>query len=99
MEPIIGSIIAACITGGLALVGVIISNMTTHRGIEEQLKVSQAITDTKIESLTVEVRKHNNFAERIPVMENDIKNIKDDINGVGKRIGRLEECRKAQKFD
>ena len=79
--------------------GVIISNMTTHRDIEEQLKVSQAITDTKIETLTEEVRRHNNFVERIPVVENDIKNIKDDINGVGKRISRLEECRKAQKFD
>ena len=73
--------------------------MTTHRDIEEQLKVSQAITDTKIETLTEEVRRHNNFVERIPVVENDIKNIKDDINGVGKRISRLEECRKAQKFD
>lgn len=49
---------------------------------EVKLEVTkkQAITDTKIEELTREVREHNNFAKRMPVVENEIVHIKDDIN-------------------
>lgn len=56
------SIIAAIITGVLTLIGVLISNSK-----------SQAVTDTKLEELTREVREHNNFAQRVPVMEEQIK--------------------------
>lgn len=91
MEPILGNIITAFITGGLALIGVIFSNMSNHHSIENQLKISQAVTDTKIDNLTDEVKKHNNFAEKIPVIENDIKNIKEDLNGFGSRVSQLEQ--------
>ena len=67
------TIISALITGGLALIGVIISNMAASSKMEQQLKVSQAVTDTKIEELTREVREHNNFAKRMPVIEEKIK--------------------------
>lgn len=73
------TIIAAAITGGLALVGVIITNMTSSRKIERKLEVHQAVTDNKIEELTREVREHNNFARRMPVVEEQIRNIKDKI--------------------
>lgn len=73
------TLIAAIITGGLALVGVIITNMMSNRNIENKLVTAQAVTDTKIEALTNEVRKHNNFAEKIPVIENDIAQLKEDI--------------------
>ena len=56
------SIIIAVITGVISLIGVLISNSKT-----------QAITDTKLEELTREVREHNNFAKRIPVVEEQIK--------------------------
>ena len=67
------NIFVAIITGGLALVGVIITNVAGNRRAEEKLRIAQAITDAKIEELTREVRKHNNFAEKIPVIQEQIK--------------------------
>lgn len=67
------SIIASIITGGLALVGIIITNIASNKKIETQLRIAQAITDTKIDELTREVREHNNFAKRMPVVEEQIK--------------------------
>ena len=76
-------IIVAIITGGLALLGVILSNNSANKKIENQLDKNQAVTDTKVEELTREVRKHNNFAERMPVLEEKIKVINhrlDDLD-------------------
>ena len=56
------NIIVALITGGITLIGVLIANSK-----------SQAVTDTKLEELTREVREHNNFARRMPVVEEQIK--------------------------
>lgn len=67
------AIIVALITGGLALAGVIISNFATARKTEETIKIHQAVTDTRLEDLTREVREHNNFARRMPVVEEQIK--------------------------
>lgn len=67
------TILSALITGGLALIGVIISNMAASNKMEQQLKISQAVTDTKIEELTREVREHNNFAKRVPVIEEQMR--------------------------
>lgn len=69
------TIITAIITGGLALVGVIITNINSNKKIEQQLATSQAVTEVKIQTLTDEVRKHNSFAERIPVLEIKVENI------------------------
>ena len=69
-------IIIALITAGLGLVGVMITNYFNNKSLSDkvthQLEVAQAVTDTKIEELTREVRTHNNFAQRIPVMEEKI---------------------------
>ena len=67
------SIIVALITGGLSLAGVVATCTATARKNENALKVSQAVTDTKIEELTREVREHNHFAKRMPVVEEQIK--------------------------
>ncbi len=67
------SIIVALITGGLSLIGVVFSNISSNKKIETQLEKSQAVTDVKIEELTREVRLHNNFAQRVPVIEEQIK--------------------------
>lgn len=72
-------IIIALITGGLSLAGVIYSNKASEARINHQLEIRQAITDTKIEELTREVREHNNFARRMPVVETKIEDIKGDI--------------------
>lgn len=72
-------IAVALITGGLSLLGVVITNAMSNRKIEHKLEISQAITDTKIEELTREVREHNNFARRMPVVESEIKHIENEI--------------------
>ena len=69
-------IIVALITGGVTLVGVLISNQK-----------SQAVTDTKLEELTREVREHNNFARRVPVLEEQMK-------VANHRIQDLEDAKK-----
>ena len=71
-----GTVIAALITGAVTLIGVLLSNGK-----------AQAITETKIEELTREVREHNNFARRMPVVEEQIKVINH-------RIADLEQDRK-----
>lgn len=84
-------IIVAIIAGGLSLVGVIITNNSNSKRmtsqIEQQLQISQAVTDTKIEELTREVRAHNNFAVRVPVIEEQIKVVNhriEDLEGFHK---------------
>ena len=72
----LNEIIVALITGGVTLVGVLISNQK-----------AQAVTETKLEELTREVREHNNFARRVPVLEEQIKVINH-------RIEDLEEAQK-----
>ena len=69
------AIIVALITGGLSLAGVIITGRKNAREMEHKLEVRQAVTDTKIEELTREVRMHNNFAQRMPVVEQEIKDV------------------------
>lgn len=66
-------IIAAIITGALSLVGVVISNLAANAKMSKDLEKAQAVTDTKIEELTREVREHNNFAKRVPVLEEKAK--------------------------
>lgn len=67
------SIIVALITGSLSLAGVVVSNLFSNKKMQTNMKIQQAVTDTKIKELTREVRKHNNFAERMPVIEEQIK--------------------------
>lgn len=66
-------IIAAVITGFLSLIGVVISNIAANAKMSKELEKAQAVTDTKIEELTREVREHNNFAKRVPVLEEKAK--------------------------
>lgn len=66
-------IIAAIITGVLSLIGVVISNLAANAKMAKDLEKAQAVTDTKIEELTREVREHNNFARRVPVLEEKAK--------------------------
>lgn len=73
------AIVVALITGGLSLAGVVITCLVTARKNETAMKVSQAVTDTKLDALTREVRLHNGFAQRIPVVEEQIKVINHRI--------------------
>lgn len=81
------AIVVALITGGLSLAGVIATCTVTANKQEKAQAVAQAITDTKIQELTREVREHNNFAKRMPVVEEQIKVINhriEDLEGFHK---------------
>lgn len=67
------AVLTALITGGLSVVGVVITNLAANRKMQYEIKRNQAVTETKIEELTREVREHNNFAHRVPVLENKVK--------------------------
>ena len=92
------SIIVALATGGLSIIGTIITVLSANKAtinaldkksdlsdakLDAKLSQHMAVTDTKLEELTREVRKHNNFAERVPVLEEQIK-------VANNRIGDLE---------
>ena len=76
MNEILIAVIPAVITGGITLAGILIANGK-----------SQAVTETKIDELTREVREHNNFARRVPVVEEQIK-------AISHRIKDLEDAEK-----
>ncbi len=73
MGNIIAAIITAVVTGGITLLGVILANSKT-----------QAVMENKVEELTREVREHNNFAKRMPVVEEQIKVINHRIEDLEK---------------
>lgn len=87
------SIIVALIAAAAAIIGnLIISRKSTQemahkleinqREMAHKLETQQAVTDTKIEELTREVRAHNNFAQRIPVVENQIKTLQGTVENL-----------------
>lgn len=77
-------IIVAVITGGMTLLGVICTNATANRRIAAKIQTAQAVTDTKLENLAQEVRRHNNFAHRVPVLEEQARQLTQ-------RLFRLEK--------
>lgn len=79
MGNIIAAIITAVVTGGITLLGVILAN-----------NKAQVVTEVKIEELTREVRKHNGFAERIPVIDEKIKVINHRIEDLEKEWSNRE---------
>lgn len=78
---------AAIIVGAMSLVGVIISNNRSNDKMQSNLKTAQAVTDERISELTREVRMHNDFATRIPVIE-------EKIDVANHRIHDLEQFHK-----
>lgn len=81
------AVITALITGAMSLLGVVVTCVATARKNEQNLRLSQAVTDTRLQELTREVRRHNGFAEKIPVLQEQIKVINH-------RIADLEQdCR------
>lgn len=83
MTAIIGSVI----TGVLALVGVVITVLSGNSKTDKAIQTSQAVTDTKLEELTREVREHNNFARRVPVIEEQIKVVNHRIEDLERKGG------------
>ena len=77
------SIILSIVSAAATISGVIISTKASNREIEHKLETQQAVFETKLDNLSSEVREHNNFARRMPVVEEQIKVINH-------RIGDLE---------
>lgn len=86
------SIIVSAVTGTCSIVGVIIAASASNKKLQQQLEISQAVTNTKLESLTDEVRAHNEFARRMPVVEEQIRNH-------DKRLEVLEREKQNRKAD
>lgn len=81
------AIISALITGSLSLLGVVITCLVTSKKSEKNMAVAQAVTDTKIAELTREVREHNGFAQRTPVLEQRVGSLES-------RVSTLEQYHK-----
>lgn len=79
------AIIVAIIAAGASLVGTILTVLASAKKTESNMQVAQAVTDTKIDELTREVRQHNDFASRIPVIEEQIKVANHRIDDLEKR--------------
>ena len=78
---------AAIVVGLLSLLGVMITNSRSNSKMQNDIKTDQAVTDERISELTREVRLHNDFARRIPVIE-------EQIRVANHRVADLEELHK-----
>ena len=78
-------IAVAIISGLLTLFGTVLTIKAGNKKTDENIRIAQAVTDTKIEELTREVREHNGFARRLPVVENELKHMKE-------RLDKMEEA-------
>ena len=78
------TVAASLITGLLSLAGVMLSNLLSDRRRENALRTAQAVTDEQLRQLTREVREHNNFARRMPVVEEQIKVINHRLEDLEK---------------
>lgn len=83
-------ILVALIAAGASLCGSVLAVLTTSAKTARQMEVNQAVTQTKIEELTREVRAHNNFAQRMPVVEEQIKVANHRIADLERNVDALQ---------
>lgn len=79
------AVLAAMITGTLSLIGVVVSNLAAGRKTEASIRISQAVTDARLEELTREVREHNGFARRMPVVEEQIRSLQHRVTSLERK--------------
>lgn len=84
MEP---SIVVALISGAVTVVATVLTVVASNHRTQNLLQINQAVTETRLDNLTEEVRKHNNFAERIPKIEQKLEYLEKDVEDLkgGKR--------------
>ena len=78
------AIVVALITGGISLAGVVITSLATASKAEKNQAVAQAVMDTKLDELTREVRAHNGFAEKIPLLQAESNDLKRRVSNLEK---------------
>ena len=85
------AVVAAIITGVFGLLCAVVTGLISQRAtsskVSKTIEIAQAVTDTKIDELTREVREHNNFARRMPVVEEQIKVINNRLKDLEKQKG------------
>jgi hypothetical protein len=69
-------VIVALITGGFSILAVVLTNNHANNKMQGEMKTVQAVTEERLKELTREVRTHNDFATRIPLLEQEIENLK-----------------------
>lgn len=80
------SIIVAIISGIITIIGTLITVWAGLRTSAQKAAIQQAITDTKLDELTREVRKHNGFAESIPVIQEQVKQLNEKVTDLEDKI-------------
>lgn len=80
------TIIATLITAAATILVVIFQNRATQNKVTSEIEKHQAVTDTKVDELTREVREHNNFARRMPVVEEQIKVANHRIEDLERKV-------------
>ena len=78
-DAVIAAIIGAVCSMIVGIVSALISAKATGNDVQKRMEIQMAVTDTKLEELTREVRKHNNFAERVPVLETRIEAVEKKV--------------------
>ena len=89
MMDILVPVIVALITGGFSILAVALTNSHSNNKMHTEMTTAQAVTKEQIKELTREVRTHNDFATRIPLLEQEVKNLKA-------RVASLEEYHRQQ---
>lgn len=89
MIEVLVPLIVALITGGFSILAVVLTNNHANNKMHNEMTTAQAVTKEQIKELTREVRTHNDFAIRIPVLEREIELLKE-------RVASLEEYHKQQ---
>lgn len=82
------AIVVALITGGLSLIGVVVTCIVTSRNSEKKQEIALAVMNTEMKELTREVREHNHFATRMPALEQKVDSLEH-------RVDNLEQYHKA----
>ena len=80
-------VVTAIITGVFTLIGTIITVVVGLSKANKNIEIVQAVTNTKLDNLTAEVKRHNNFAERLPAIEANIDNMDRRIENLEQRVG------------
>ena len=78
-------ILVAVITGAISLIGTIITVIATSNKAAQEMRIAQAVTDQKISDLTREVREHNEFARRVPVLESQMADVTSRVHDLEKK--------------
>lgn len=86
-DAVIVAVISGVCSMIVGIVSAVISAKSTGNDIQKKMEIAQAVTEEKLENLTREVRKHNGFGERIPVIEEQIKVVNHRVADLEKKVG------------